>query len=190
MSRSYSFLSAIDRAAAERTSTRQSSISWMMRRAIFSGSSALSSMALRLELMMSDSREKTPISEPFVVAFSVLVFLFSCQFGRRWSRGRSEDDAGDEEAGDEEAPAFDRPARSASFRRAPLWSSRGFCPARRSIASVSPVVAVLSRHGHRQSNLRASFCVTIYTVVFYMILLIDGLRQFSNLAKTATILLA
>src|SRR5690349_10485316 len=68
MSRSYSFLSAIERAAAERTSTRQSSISWMISRAIFSGSSALSSIALMFELMMSDSREKTPISEPFVVS--------------------------------------------------------------------------------------------------------------------------
>ena len=37
-------------------------------RAIFSGSSALSSIALMFELMMSDSREKTPISEPFVVS--------------------------------------------------------------------------------------------------------------------------
>src|SRR5262249_62312778 len=47
----------------------------MIRRAIFSGSSALSSIALMFELMMSDSREKTPISEPFVslLEFGLLV---------------------------------------------------------------------------------------------------------------------
>ena len=60
--RAASFLSAIARAAAERTSTSVSSISWIMRRTIFSGSSALSSMALMFELTMSVKREKIPIA--------------------------------------------------------------------------------------------------------------------------------
>ena len=46
------------RAEVERTSTRASSISLMIRRTIFSGSSALSSKAFKFELMMSVMREK------------------------------------------------------------------------------------------------------------------------------------
>jgi hypothetical protein len=58
---------AIARAAAERTSTRVSSISWMISRTTFSGSSALSSIALMLELMMSLILEKTPMSAYLVM---------------------------------------------------------------------------------------------------------------------------
>ena len=60
--RSCVFLSAKMRAEADRTSTNVSSISWMIRRIIFSGSSALSHIAFRFEFTMSDSLEKIPMS--------------------------------------------------------------------------------------------------------------------------------
>src|SRR6185312_671313 len=60
--RSTSLRSAMMRTAEARTSTSVSSISWMIRRMIFSGSSARSRMALILEFTMSVSREKIPIS--------------------------------------------------------------------------------------------------------------------------------
>ena len=50
-----------ERAEELRTSTRVSSISWIIRRIIFSGSSALSSSAFRLEFTMSDILEKIPM---------------------------------------------------------------------------------------------------------------------------------
>jgi len=50
------------RAALLRTSTRVSSISWIICRIIFSGSSARSRTEFRLALMMSVRREKIPIS--------------------------------------------------------------------------------------------------------------------------------
>lgn len=56
-----SFLLAMVFADAERTSTSVSSISWMIRRTIFSGSSALSSKALMFEFTISVKREKIPI---------------------------------------------------------------------------------------------------------------------------------
>jgi hypothetical protein len=61
MWRCNSFLRASVRTEVERTSTSVSSISWMIRRTIFSGSSALSSMALRLALTMSVILEKMPM---------------------------------------------------------------------------------------------------------------------------------
>ena len=54
------------RAAFARTSTRVSSISWIICRIIFSGSSARSSAAFRLALMMSVSREKIPMTCSFL----------------------------------------------------------------------------------------------------------------------------
>ena len=48
------------RAGLLRTSTRVSSISWMISRIIFSGSSALSHSAFRLEFTMSEILEKFP----------------------------------------------------------------------------------------------------------------------------------
>jgi hypothetical protein len=59
-----SFLSAIDRAAADLTSTSVSSISWIIKRTIFSGSSALSRIALMLEFTMSLNLVKIPMMFP------------------------------------------------------------------------------------------------------------------------------
>ena len=53
--------SANTRAEELRTSTRVSSISWIISRIIFSGSSAWSSMELMFELMMSVMRENMPM---------------------------------------------------------------------------------------------------------------------------------
>ncbi len=52
------FLVGEEAGQIERSFTSSSSISWMIRRTIFWGSSALSSRAVRLELMMSARREK------------------------------------------------------------------------------------------------------------------------------------
>ena len=60
--RRISFWSAMVRAAEARTSTRVSSISRMIMRTIFAGSSALSSRSVTLAAMMSRVREKIPIS--------------------------------------------------------------------------------------------------------------------------------
>ena len=60
--REISLRSAIARAAVERTSTNVSSISWIMRRTSFSGSSALSRIELMFEFTMSVKREKMPMA--------------------------------------------------------------------------------------------------------------------------------
>ncbi len=54
------FLSASARADVERTSTSVSSISWIIRRTSFCGSSAFSSRELMLAFTMSAKREKYP----------------------------------------------------------------------------------------------------------------------------------
>ena len=61
MCRPSSLRSAMHLAAADRISTSVSSISWIISRMIFSGSSAFSSTALMFALMMSLNREKIPM---------------------------------------------------------------------------------------------------------------------------------
>jgi len=63
--RRISFWSAIVRAAEARTSTSVSSISRMIMRIIFAGSSALSSRSAKLAATMSRVREKMPIRYSF-----------------------------------------------------------------------------------------------------------------------------
>jgi hypothetical protein len=95
----------------------------------------------------------------------VLVFVFVVGGPGEVVRS-SEDDAGDEEAGDKEAPAFDRP------RGQPISDAR-HCGLRPDFVLLIEVshqsllwLPVFSRHGHRESNLRASFSLTRHLVVF------------------------
>ena len=76
--RSNSFLSAMARAEVVRTSTSVPSISWRIMRTIFSGSSALSSKALMLELTMSVMREKTLIGCASSKVLSIAVRCRCC----------------------------------------------------------------------------------------------------------------